>query len=64
MARLQSFRVIRGGSTARLSHVSFTGKPLARYRWNHSHSAWIRTPMPPAFVLENTPEFPDRKSVV
>lgn len=58
MALRSSFRVIRLGSTSKLSTVSFRGKPAARYRWNHSHSAWIRTPMPPRFVLENTPEFP------
>lgn len=58
MSARRSFRVIRLGSTATLSSVSFRGKPLARYRWNHSHSAWIRTPMPPRFVLENQPEFP------
>lgn len=57
MATQRSFRVIRGGSTARLSHVSFNGKG-PRYRWNPKHSAWIRTPMPPPFVLENQPEFP------
>lgn len=37
---------------------SLPAAKLARYRWSHSHSVWIRHPMPPRIVLENQPELP------
>lgn len=57
MAR-QGVRVVRLGPGSNVSRVSFLGKPLAKYRWSHSASVWVRSPMPPRYLLEEQPEFP------
>jgi hypothetical protein len=37
--------------------VNFSGKPAARYRWDHARRCWIRKGAPPWLIAEQ-PEFP------
>lgn len=53
----RSFHVTRLGATSNVCFVNFSGKPAARYRWDHARRCWIRKGAPPWLIAEQ-PEFP------